>query len=104
MYADTPVVNRSSTARQPIIVFLGSVFIGFSLFAPLKEASMSAILRALEGKIDVCPLGASTCRRPKSPCPALPVLFQLRLARPAAKRRPAPPRPSYVRVFDAPNV
>ena len=82
--------NWSSIARQPVIVFCDSVYVGFRLFVRASEGTSGMVVfGSLEGKMGGCFLGEPTSRRPTAPCPAPP--------RPP--HRCAPPRPDPPVVF-----
>ena len=95
--ADKPRINRSSTARQPLIVFLDPVYIGFNTFVPPKRLPRrlsSPVLetgtyRFLVVQIGLAPPRPVRTLRPGRPplidttCAASPLLL--------ASLRPAPP-------------
>ena len=85
-----PVINRGSTARQPLILFPHSVCIGFRLFVLLEKRSreVSSIPWGVRGTLvswENCSVGVPSC-------PARPR---------RSARRPDPIRPWYVRVLDS---
>ena len=80
------LINRLSTARQPLVVFLDSVYIGCYL---------SVLPKKRPGRSSPVPWGSKWtivlwAHRPASPRPVPPCPDPPRLAPP----RPAPPRPS----------
>ena len=78
-----PRINRTSTGRQPDVLFLIGLH-GFLLARASEETFRTAVFDALEGTRDVCLLDEPIRRRPVLPGPALS-------RRPAMPPHPDPP-------------
>ena len=79
-----PVINRLSTAGQPLISFLHRFTWDF-VCSCFRKVVQDSVFDSLEGKTEGCLLARSTRRRPVLPSPAPP-------RRPAV-RRPDPTGP-----------
>ena len=95
-----PVINRLSTACQPVVNrgFCSSIGLhSISLVRASRGTPRRSVFHRLGGKRVGFLLGEQSCRRrPVLPVPARP-------HRPAG-RRPVPTRPGYVRVLDSTGI